>query len=146
MKRKGSVCGMRLEFSRSLSVAARVLDLLMLVPRTINSRLLRSTVMVLSSLGCIAAVECADAAEQPFYAGKTITVVIATAPGGTGHLRYTTVMKQLPRYLPGNPTIVPQYMPRTGGVAAANHLAHVAKRDGFTSRGSSSALYTSARL
>src|SRR5262245_1602759 len=137
---------MRLEFSLSLSVAARVLYPANLVARTINSRLWHSIVMALSSLGFIAAVESAGAAEQPFYAGKTITVVIATAPGGTGHLRYTTVMKHLPRYLPGNPTIVPQYMPGAGGVAAANHLAHVAKRDGFTIGGSSSALYTSAIL
>jgi tripartite-type tricarboxylate transporter receptor subunit TctC len=90
--------------------------------------------------------QCADAAEQPFYTGKTITVVIATAPGGTGGLRYTTVMKFLPRYVLGNPTIRPHYLPGAGGVAAANHLANVVKRDGLTLGASSSALYTSAIL
>ena len=87
-----------------------------------------------------------EAAEQTFYAGKTITVIIATAPGGTGHLRYTTVLKHLPKYLAGNPPIVHQYMPGAGGMAAANHLANVAKRDGLTIGGSSSALYTAATL
>lgn len=86
------------------------------------------------------------AAEQPFYTGKTITAIIATAPGGTGHLRYTTVLKHLPKYLAGHPTIVPQYMPGAGGMAAANHLANVARRDGLTLGGSSSALYTAAIL
>jgi tripartite-type tricarboxylate transporter receptor subunit TctC len=86
------------------------------------------------------------AAEQPFYTGKTITAIIATAPGGTGHLRYTTVLKHLPKYLAGRPTIVPQYMPGAGGMAAANHLANVARRDGLTLGGSSSALYTAAIL
>jgi hypothetical protein len=64
--------------------------------------------------------ESAKAAEQPFYSGKTITVVIGTSPGGTGGLRYTTVMKYLPKYIPGNPTIVAQYMAGAGGVAAAH--------------------------
>jgi len=74
-------------------------------------------------LSFFASVSCehAGAAEQPFYAGKTITVVIATGPGGTGSLRYTTVIKFLPRYIPGNPTIRPHYLPGAGGVAAANN-------------------------
>jgi tripartite-type tricarboxylate transporter receptor subunit TctC len=102
----------------------------------------------LSLLGFFAAVcfEPARAVEQPFYSGKTITVVIATGPGGTGNLRYTTVLKYLPKYVAGNPAIVPQYMPGAGGMAAANHLANVVKRDGLTLGGSSSALYTSAIL
>jgi tripartite-type tricarboxylate transporter receptor subunit TctC len=90
--------------------------------------------------------ECADAAEQPFYAGKTITVVIATGPGGTGSLRYTSVMKFLPRYILGSNTIRAHYLPGAGGVGAANHLANVVKRDGLTLGASSSALYTSAIL
>ena len=56
------------------------------------------------------------------------------------------MLKYLPKYVAGNLTIVPQYMPGAGGVAAANHLANVAKRDGLTLGGSSSALYTSAIL
>ena len=52
----------------------------------------------LSFLGISAAIdlESAGAVEQPFYFGKTITVVTATAPGGTGLLRYKTVLKHLP--------------------------------------------------
>jgi hypothetical protein len=55
-------------------------------------------------------------------------------------------MKFLPRYIPGSPTIRPHYLPSAGGVAAANHLANVVKRDGMTLGASSSALYTSAIL
>lgn len=90
--------------------------------------------------------ESAPAAEQPFYAGKTITAVIGTSLGGTGGLRYTAVMKYLPKYIPGNPAIVPQYMPAAGGVTAANHVAHMAKRDGLTISGISSSLYANTIL
>jgi tripartite-type tricarboxylate transporter receptor subunit TctC len=101
--------------------------------------------LLLSFLTAVCA-ESAKAAEQPFYSGKTITVLIGTSPGGTGGLRYTTVMKYLPKYIPGNPTIVAQYMAGAGGVAAANHLAGMGKRDGLTLGAISSALYTSAIL
>jgi tripartite-type tricarboxylate transporter receptor subunit TctC len=99
-------------------------------------------------LGLFAAlsVESARAAEQPFYSGKTITVVIGTAPGGTGGLRYATVMKYLQKHIPGNPAIVAQYITGAGGVAAANHMANIAKRDGLTLGGIGTSLYSNAIL
>ena len=73
-----------------------------------------------------------SAAGAPFYQGKTLTVIQGRTPGGTGDLRTRTVIQHLKRFLPGNPTIVSQYMPGGGGTLAANHLANVAKRDGLT--------------
>ena len=94
---------MRMDFSRSLSVRARVFYLINLLAEAINyarraGRVFRTSAMSrhghaiavkLSLLGFFTAVsvESAGAADQPFYSGKTITVVIATGPGGTGHLR-----------------------------------------------------------
>ena len=137
MKRQGCASDRTLDFSRSLSVRARVFDLFNLLAGTIKyarsgcdvsrttaiSRHCHAIGAKLSFLGFIAAIrlKSAGAGEQSFYSGKTITVIIATAPGGTGHLRYTTVLKHLPKYLAGNPTIVPQYMPGAGGMAAARN-------------------------
>jgi len=118
----------------------RLLYAITITQMSVASRLLTICFIVVLGLKSV------RAGEQPFYAGKTITVVIATAPGGTGHLRYTTVLKHVPKYVRGNPAIVPQYMPGAGGMAAANHLANTAKRDGLTLGGSSSALYTAAIL
>src|SRR5262249_57465485 len=34
------------------------------------------------------------------------------------------------KYLPGHPTVVPQYMPGAGSYIAAGHVARIAPRDG----------------
>jgi len=41
-----------------------------------------------------------------YYEGKTITIVVGYKPGG-GYDRYARLFqKYLPRYIPGNPTVV----------------------------------------
>src|SRR3990167_1438217 len=52
--------------------------------------------------------------QTAFYEGKTITFVNATEPGGTGDLRARALVPFLRKYIPGNPTIVTEYMPGAG--------------------------------
>ena len=82
----------------------------------------------------------------PFYEGKTLVIVQGDTPGGTGDLRTRAVTQFLQKHLPGKPTIVQQYIPGGGGVLAANHLANVAKRDGFTLGYVHSSVYSHAIL
>jgi tripartite-type tricarboxylate transporter receptor subunit TctC len=46
-----------------------------------------------------------DAAE-PFYQGKTLRVVVASAGGGGSDIVARLMMRHLPRHIPGNPTLV----------------------------------------
>ena len=62
--------------------------------------------------------------------GKSVTLAIATPAGGGYDLYGRMVARYLGRYLPGNPTIVPQNMPGAGSLIAANWLANVAPKDG----------------
>ena len=71
-------------------------------------------------------------AQAPFYQGKTITVIATTAPGGTGDLRVRAVVPFLRKHIPGNPTIIIEYMDGGGGRKGANHLFRNAKPDGLT--------------
>ncbi|HKY09908.1 MAG TPA: hypothetical protein VJQ55_16795, partial [Candidatus Binatia bacterium] len=71
-------------------------------------------------------------AQPDFYKGKTITVVQIVSAGGTGDLRRKALFPFLQKYIPGNPTIVSDYMPGGGGRKAANHVYRVAKPDGLT--------------
>jgi tripartite-type tricarboxylate transporter receptor subunit TctC len=74
-----------------------------------------------------------EAFSQPdFYFGKTVVVVIATDPGGSGDLRTKAILPVLRRYIPGNPPIVVQYMPGAGGQKAANHMFRAVRPDGLT--------------
>ena len=72
----------------------------------------------------------AEAAD--FYQGKTIRLVVASAPGG-GYDNYArTFAQHLKKHIPGDPTIVIQNMPGAGGMVATNWLFNVASKDGLT--------------
>jgi tripartite-type tricarboxylate transporter receptor subunit TctC len=67
-----------------------------------------------------------------FYRGKSISLVIATAPGGDYDLRARLLSRHLGRHIPGSPTIVPRNMPGGVGIQAMNFMANVAPKDGTT--------------
>jgi tripartite-type tricarboxylate transporter receptor subunit TctC len=71
-------------------------------------------------------------ANDNYYAGKTVTLIATTAPGGTGDLRVRAVAPFFKKYLPGNPTVVIEYINGGGGRKGANHLYNNVKPDGLT--------------
>lgn len=71
-------------------------------------------------------------AQTPFYQGKTLTIVQGRDPGGTGDIRVRALLPFLQKYIPGNPTVVNEYMPGGGSRKAANHIFKSAKPDGLT--------------
>jgi len=70
--------------------------------------------------------------QAPFYHGKTITVIVSTAPAGTGDLRVKALVPFLRKHIPGNPTLVLEYMDGGGGRKAANYMFRNARADGLT--------------
>ncbi len=70
--------------------------------------------------------------QSPFYQGKTITIIQGREPGGTGDMRVRAVIPYLRKYIPGNPTIVAEFMPGGGGRKAANHIYRGVRPDGLT--------------
>lgn len=65
------------------------------------------------------------------FAGKTITIVGTTAAGGGGDLMTRVFAKYLPKYLPGNPTIIVRNMPGGSNTVGANYV-YQSKPDGLT--------------
>lgn len=72
----------------------------------------------------------AVAAADDFYDGKVVTIVVGFTPGGTYDQIARFYARQLPRFLPGKPTVVVQNMPGAGSMVAASHLFNNAARDG----------------
>jgi tripartite-type tricarboxylate transporter receptor subunit TctC len=66
------------------------------------------------------------------FHGKTVTVIIPTGPGGDRMANATPFMKFFGRHLPGNPNVIPSFMPGAGGAVGMNYLQNVASRDGLT--------------
>ena len=69
--------------------------------------------------------------QTAFYEGKTITMIRGGSPGGVGEMRTRAVMTFLKKHIPGNPTIIIEFMPGGGGKKAANHLFRGARADGL---------------
>jgi len=71
-------------------------------------------------------------AQANFYQGKTVTVVVGSAPGGLYDLWARLLARTMGKYIPGNPNTLVQNMPGAGSIVAANYLYGVAKPDGLT--------------
>jgi tripartite-type tricarboxylate transporter receptor subunit TctC len=71
-------------------------------------------------------------AQESFYKGKTLRIVVATSAGG-GFDAYTrTIARHLGKHIPGNPNILVENMPGAGHRIGANHIYRIARPDGLT--------------
>jgi tripartite-type tricarboxylate transporter receptor subunit TctC len=68
---------------------------------------------------------------EEFYKGKTVSLVIGYSVGG-GYDAYGRLLaRHLGKYIPGQPSIVPQNMTGAGSLKAANYIYSVAPKDGL---------------
>ena len=74
----------------------------------------------------------ARAAEQAFFAGKTISLYAGMPAGGGVDDEMRVVARHFMKFVPGNPAIVARNMPGAGAVVLANYLRHQAAPDGLT--------------
>ncbi len=71
-------------------------------------------------------------AEEPYYQGKTIRIVISTGVAG-GYAEYARVIAEhMGRHIAGAPHFFVQSMPGAGGLLATNYLYSQAPQDGTT--------------
>src|SRR5688572_19228015 len=71
-------------------------------------------------------------AQEPFYKGKTITILAGTGAGNVYDIFARLFSRHLGKHIPGNPDIIVQNMPGAASMIAANHLYNVTKPDGLT--------------
>jgi tripartite-type tricarboxylate transporter receptor subunit TctC len=84
--------------------------------------------------------------QTPFYQDKTITIIQGREPGALGDNRVRALVPFLKKYIPGNPTIVSEFMPGGGGRKGTNHVFRVARPDGLTIGNVGSGLVANAIL
>lgn len=72
------------------------------------------------------------AAAQQSFSGRTVTIIVGYAPGGGYDRMARMVARSMPKYLPGNPTVIVQNMPGANSLVAANHVYSVARTDSLT--------------
>lgn len=65
-----------------------------------------------------------------FYKGRTVTLQVGSDPGGQYDAIARTVARHLGRHIPGEPALVVQNVPGSGGLKLLNQLYAVGARDG----------------
>jgi tripartite-type tricarboxylate transporter receptor subunit TctC len=83
-----------------------------------------------------------QAQTEPFYKGKTITIVTDFSTGSIFDLVARATAQYWGKHIPGNPNIIVQNMPGAGSVVVANYVYGVAKPDGLTLGSISSGIYS----
>ena len=71
-------------------------------------------------------------AQEQFYNGKTIRIVVGFSAGGGFDTYARALARYLGKHIAGNPAIIVDNMAGAGSLISANHVYNVAKPDGLT--------------
>jgi tripartite-type tricarboxylate transporter receptor subunit TctC len=86
---------------------------------------------ILAAVALLVAASQGIASAEDFYRGKTIRLVVPSAPGGGYDASGRSLALHMAKHIPGEPTIIVQNMPGGGGLTGANWLFNVAPKDGL---------------
>ena len=91
---------------------------------------MRIEVAILAGALAFASVQKANAQSEPFYKGKTITIVVGSSAGG-GYDAYARLFaRHFGRHVPGAPSVVVSNMPGAAGLNSVLYLDRTAAKDG----------------
>jgi tripartite-type tricarboxylate transporter receptor subunit TctC len=95
----------------------------------VNRRLLTATIFSLA-LGCANA----QAQDDPaaFYRGKRLQLQVGSAAGTGYDIIARVIARHMPRFMPGQPTMIVQNVPGAGSIKLASSLATIGPADGTT--------------
>lgn len=82
------------------------------------------------AIAAAAALAFAAAGNAAAQGNKPVTIVVGFGAGGAYHITGVLVSRHMPKYLPGNPTMIVKNMPGAGSIVATNYLANIAPKDG----------------
>lgn len=73
-----------------------------------------------------------EAAEDAFFRGKVVRIVVATSAGGGFDTYSRMIARHMAKHIPGKPSFVVENMPGAGHLLATKYMFHQAKPDGLT--------------
>ena len=69
-------------------------------------------------------------AQEPFYQGKRLTILVNFAPGGSTDAEARVFVRHIGRLIDGQPSLVIQNMEGAAGLVGAKYVGEIAPRDG----------------
>ncbi len=100
--------------------------------RWLRKRMLPILCCLVMGAAALGAPSAGSAADDMFFKGKTIRIVVAFSVGGGFDLYSRTIGRYMGRYIPGNPRFLVQNRTGAGGLISANYVYRKAKPDGLT--------------
>ena len=92
---------------------------------------LRNPLRVLTGFVCLSLLPLAAWSQaNDFYAGRTVTILVGSSPGGITDTSAREIARFLERHIPGEPTVIVKNMPGGGSVTMTNYLYRSAPKDG----------------
>jgi tripartite-type tricarboxylate transporter receptor subunit TctC len=70
------------------------------------------------------------AADEPFYKGKRLTMLINYAPGGPSDIEGRLLARHLAKHIEGQPPIIVQNKDGAGGLVGTNYVGELGPKDG----------------
>ena len=95
------------------------------------SRISKITLGLAATAAMLTASAISTTASAQYYKGKTIEIIVGFSAGGTDTAA-RIIARRLPKYIPGNPSIVVKNMPGAGSLKAQNFIYERAKPNGMT--------------
>src|SRR5262249_35826620 len=92
----------------------------------------RRLLLTVTATMCLIVVARPAVAQEPFYKGKTIRLIVGLAPGGGFDTYSRVIARPIGKHIPGNPTTVVDNMPGAASLLAANYVYKAARPDGLT--------------
>jgi len=71
-------------------------------------------------------------AQEGFFQGKTIRIIVGFSAGGGFDAYSRTIGRHIGKYIPGSPTVLVENMAGAGSMIAVNYTYNQAKPDGLT--------------
>jgi tripartite-type tricarboxylate transporter receptor subunit TctC len=78
----------------------------------------------------VAAMTAPARADDAFYKGKRLTVLVNFAPGGPTDIEGRLFAKHIARHINGQPGVIVQNMDGAGGIVGTSYLGEIAPKDG----------------
>ena len=69
-------------------------------------------------------------AQEPFYKGKRLAILVNFAPGGSTDAEARVFVRHIGRLIDGQPSVIIQHMEGAAGLVGAKYVGEIAPRDG----------------
>ena len=91
-----------------------------------------SATLLLLTFIVIGLIERNALAQDDFYRGKTVRIIVGASAGGGYDTYARTIARHIGKNVAGNPTFIVDNMPGAGFLISANYMYKIAKPDGLT--------------